>query len=145
MNILQPCSMREHGGYQETVELPTLIQATIGIEKPEPVAGQAEAYSADASAPNASTANAQHSFNEQTNYVTKRKIITVGNLRLHIAKNDVDRWATDFPSMFHCRPCGSYRPDNIGGEFTEYRFCAQCRKPERLDSSSLFLVRAAST
>lgn len=72
-----------------------------------------------------------HAFNEQTNYVPKRTIITVCEgctlVEGYRRKNVADRRHLDLPGMLYRRPDSPNGPDDSCSQSVYYRECIGCQ------------------
>lgn len=80
-----------------------------------------------------------HEFNEQTNYVPKRTIITVRPLRRgRIEWHELT--VADIPGLRRRRPFGPDGPDDVGDQLVHHWQCIGVDRPSLLDRKRLLHV-----
>lgn len=84
-----------------------------------------------------------HEFNEQTNYVPKRAIITVGPIPNNNEIVMLIR-SIDISRMRKCRFAGVDGPDYAGNQFIHHRKCFGIDSPGLVDSKWIFHVSLIS-
>jgi hypothetical protein len=81
---------------------------------------------------------AQIEFNEKTNHVPKRTIITVSMPSMKLGGRAIA--APDLPSLFHGRFTGYYGTDHSGGQFAYHWKCIGGKPSDFMDLRRLFRV-----